>query len=159
MLVSLDASVGHEDILRAIGAVLDARQAHAVIVSQVPAGLLVHAQMWSTTLDDDRALEPLEYVFTDPAVLEAQVEAVIRRGTGHRAGSIERALRVVGRLIDEQRLLRVTAAQGDVDGEWSIWHDGVRAGRAEVLTLTGDDLDGYHIAGLLDRGSINGLRR
>jgi hypothetical protein len=49
--------------------------------------------------------------------------------------------------------------QGDADGEWSVWHDGVRDGRAEVLTLSGDDVKGYRVAGVLDRGSANGLMR
>ena len=160
MLIAIDRSGGYEDLLRSLGAVLDELDARAVIVRDVPDGLLVRAQMPSQRLPlRAGVLEPLERLYPSPALLDAQIRAVMRRGSGHLAGPIERSLRVVGRRIDGDHLQEARAIQGVVDGEWSVWHRRVDDGRLEVLTLSSDDLEGFGMVGPLDRGAFASSRR
>jgi hypothetical protein len=153
VVIVVDRSGGCEDLLRSLGAVLDELNARAVTVRDVPLGLLVRAQIPSRFLPHRESFVPLERVFTSPSILEAQVRAVMRRGTDHTAGPIEQSLRVVGRRIDENRLQDAIAIQGAIDGQWSVWHRRVPDGRIEVLTLTSDDLQGFGMLAPLDRGA------
>ena len=153
MLISMDRSGGYEDLLRSLGAVLDERGARTIIVRDIPAGLLVRAVVAREASGEHPAtLVPIERAYSDPTLLEAQVRAVLRRGTDHVAGPIERALRVVGRRIDAQGLQEATAIQGAADGQWSIWHHRITDGQLEAITLSADDLEGFGLAGPLDRG-------
>ncbi len=153
MLITMDRSGGFEDLLRSLGAVLDERGARTIIVRDIPAGLLVRAVMAREAADGRPAtLVPIERAFSSPTLLEAQIAAVLRRGTDHVAGPIERALRVVGRCIDAQGIRDATAIQGAADGQWSIWHHRITDGQLEAITLTTDDLEGFGLLGPLDRG-------
>jgi hypothetical protein len=153
MLITMDRSGGYEDLLRSLGAVLDERGARTIIVRDIPAGLMVRALMTGEGAGDrPGTLVPIERVFPSPTLLEAQVNAVLRRGSDHVAGPIERALRVVGRRIDSQGLREATAIQGAPDGQWSVWHHRITDGQLEAITLTADDIEGFGLAGPLDRG-------
>jgi hypothetical protein len=57
------------------------------------------------------------------------------RGTGHRAGPLERALRVLGRYIDRHELHQVTIMEHDAGQGWLLWHRSRTAGRHLVLTF------------------------
>ncbi len=46
----------------------------------------------------------------------------------------------------------VTAIQDAADGQWSIWHHRRMDGQLEAIALTADDLEGFGLAGPLDRG-------
>jgi hypothetical protein len=153
MLITMDRSGGYEDLLRSLGAVLDERGARTVIVRDIPAGLMVRAMVSRDSVDGRPAtLVPIERAFSSPTLLEAQIAAVLRRGTDHVAGPIERALRVVGRHIDAEGLREASAIQGAADGQWSIWHHRITDGQLEAITLTADDLAGFGLLGPLDRG-------
>ena len=157
MLITMDRSGGYEDVLRSLGAVLDARGARTVIVRDIPAGLVVRAMMPSGS-DGGQAgpLVPIDQVVTDPNLLEAQVAALLRRGTDHEAGPIEQALRVVGREIDTQGLRDATAVQDSSDGRWSVWHHRITDGQVEVICLTTEDLEGFGLAGSVEVEDLPG---
>ena len=144
----MDRTGGYEDLLRSLGAVLDERGARTIIVRDIPAGLVVRAMMAPGPGGmpggvPGGELAPIDQVFDSPTLLEAQVAALLRRGTDHVAGPIEQALRAVGREIDTQGLRDTTAVQGPSDGTWSVWHHRITDGRVEVICLTTEDLEGF----------------
>jgi len=148
MLITMDRAGGYEDLLRSLGAVLDQRGARTVIVRDIPAGLVVRALMPTEPAGgSNERLAPIEHVFESPTLLEAQVDAILRRGTDHEAGPIEQALRAVGREIDVQGLREVTAVQGPGNDRWSVWHHRITDGQVEVICLTTEDLAGFGLEG------------
>ncbi|MCY7417844.1 MAG: hypothetical protein LH650_04995 [Chloroflexi bacterium] len=134
-------TAGMQDTLRSLGAVLDAHRARSVYIREVSTGLLVRATV-TTTLDERivGAWQPLERLYTDGALFEQQVAAVARRGSGHQAGPLERALRLIGRQSDERSLRGLTVIQHHTDDGWMIWHDGSRDGRPELFSMTTSEL-------------------
>jgi hypothetical protein len=151
MLITMDRSGGYEDLLRSLGAVLDERGARTIIVRDIAAGLVVRALMPTAAAGDaDGDLAPIDLVFDSPTLLEAQVDAVLRRGTDHEAGPIEQALRAVGREIDVQGLQEATAVQDPSDGKWSVWHHRITDGQVEVICLTTEELQGFGMVGPID---------
>lgn len=146
MLITMDRAGGYEDLLRSLGAVLDERGARTVIVRDIEAGLMVRALM-PTGAAGDEAFAPIDMVFESPSLLEAQVDAILRRGTAHAAGPIEEALRAVGREIDVQGLRDTTVVQGPGADKWSVWHHRITDGRVEVICLTTEDLEGFGLGG------------
>lgn len=103
-----------EEVLRSIGAVLDQRGMREVSVLEVPDGFIVQgivSQSAESTWSDSMGRQEKESL----SVLEDDIarfmeEAHARRGSGvhaqawqERAGSYERALRVIGHYIDEQK--------------------------------------------------------
>ena len=98
-------------------------------------------------LGSSERLAPVDHVFESPTLLEAQVDAILRRGTDHEAGPIEQALRAVGREIDVQGLREVTAVQGPGNDRWSVWHHRITDGHVEVICLTTEDLAGFGLEG------------
>ena len=147
MLITMDRAGGYEDLLRSLGAVLDERGARTVIVRDIAAGLQVRALMPTGSAGGDEAFAPIDVVFENPTLLEAQVDAILRRGTDHAAGPIEEALRAVGREIDVQGLRDTTVVQGPGADKWSVWHHRITDGRVEVICLTTEDMEGFGLAG------------
>ena len=146
MLITMDRAGGYEDLLRSLGAVLDERGARTIIVRDIPAGLQVRALM-PTGTGPGATLASIDLVFESPTLLEAQVGALLRRGTDHEAGPIEQALRAVGREIDVQGLRDPTVIQGPGDDKWSVWHHRITDGRVEVICLTTEDLEAFGLPG------------
>lgn len=102
-----------EEVLRSIGAFLDQRAMRDILLLEVPDGYVVQGLVvtqgsgsaWSDTVGT-AAKETLTYL--DDDIAKFMEEAIARRGEGGppdlgRVGSHERALRVIGRWIDEQR--------------------------------------------------------
>ena len=102
-----------EEVFRSIGAFLDRRGMRDVLLLEVPDGYVVQGLVttqtsgasWSETVGTI-VKETLTYL--DEDIAKFMEEAVKRRGTGEppgtpQAGSHERALRVIGRWMDEQR--------------------------------------------------------
>lgn len=148
MLVSHDHSERNlEDVLRSLGALLDARLAGSILIKEVDAGLVVRARI-SPTLEQrlEGTPVPLERVFTSQDILEQQLAGIARRGTGHVAGPIERALRQIGRMADERQLSGVTLIQHDTEGGWLLWHEAITDGRPQLLTLTNGEIEDLNAA-------------
>ena len=157
MLITMDRSGGYEDLLRSLGAVLDEQGARTIIVRDIAAGLLVRALMPTGSVGDaGERFTPIDLAFDSPNLLEAQVTALLRRGTDHAAGPVEQALRAVGREIDVQGLRGATAVQDPGDGRWSVWHHRITDGQVEVICLTTEDLQGFGLVGSIDdhEGSV-----
>lgn len=112
-----------EDTLRSLGAVLDAVHARHVLVREAPWGLMLRAQVAGSLEDrlDDR-WRSIDREMTAEDLERYRREAVARRGTGHVAGTHERALRMIGRHIDDERLEAVTLIQHRTGAGWLLWH-------------------------------------
>jgi hypothetical protein len=101
-----------EEVFRSIGAFLDARNMRDILLLEVPDGFVVQglvtagaaSGVWSDTLG---TISKETLTFVDDDIAKFMDEAAARRGKaapdGPNTGDHERALRVIGRWIDEQR--------------------------------------------------------
>ena len=101
-----------EEVFRSIGAFLDARGMRDILLLEVPDGFIVQglvmaggsAGAWSDTIG---TVSKETLTFLDDDIAKFMEEALARRGRGAplgpNAGNHERALRVIGRWIDEQK--------------------------------------------------------
>ena len=102
-----------EEVFRSIGAFLDRRGMRDVLLLEVPDGYVVQGLVatqagvtsWSETVG---SVVKETQTYLDEDIAKFMEEAVKRRGTGEppgsaQAGPHERALRVIGRWMDEQR--------------------------------------------------------
>ena len=131
-----------EDVLRALGAVLDERRAQGVVLIEVPEGLVVRARV-SPTIDDrlEGVWVSLEQAFGHKEILEQRMTMLSLRGTAHRAGPLERALRVLGRYIDRNDLVQITLMEHDAGRGWLLWHRSRAAGRHVLVTFDHDEVE------------------
>src|SRR3974390_1099430 len=100
-----------EEVFRSVGAFLDRRGMRDILLLEVPDGFVVQGLVttqagtgaWSDTVGSV-AKETLTYL--DEDIAKFMEEALSRRGTAQAAaeqsGPHERALRVIGRRMDEQ---------------------------------------------------------
>ena len=144
MMLITDGAIGHtvEDVLRALGAVLDERNAQGVVLIEVPEGLVVRARV-TATLEDrlGGSWVSLEQAFGRKEILEQRISALALRGTGHRAGPLERALRVLGRYVDVNDLVGVTLLEHDSGRGWLLWHRSRVAGKQVLVTFDHDEVE------------------
>jgi hypothetical protein len=100
-----------EEVLRSIGAFLDSQHMQDILLVEVPDGFVVQglvtagasAGAWSDSLGTQ---VKETYTFLDDDIARFMEECVDRRGSGSIAAmkpGYERALRVIGRWMDEQR--------------------------------------------------------
>lgn len=149
-----------QDSLRALGALLDARIAHDIRITEVADGLHVRAQLVSGVADriagrwtnSERRFSRLE-------VRRLQADARRRRGQDHLPGRHERCLRMVGRVIDERGLRDVTLIQHP-GGGWLVWHTDSRSARFVLTFLAEDELlaRGDEVAGIREATLTLGAR-
>jgi hypothetical protein len=103
-----------EEVLRSIGAVLDARAAREVLLLEVPDGFLLQALATEAVAGDRRSEQlgresKLTLTFLEDDLARFVEEGHSRRGTGasapdwQRSGYYEQAFRVIGRFLDERR--------------------------------------------------------
>jgi hypothetical protein len=129
-----------QDILRPLGAVLDAHLARGVVITQQPDGLLVRAQVVASIGDRlDGTWSHVERRLTHLDLGQAQMAAAARRHSRQPAGPIERTLGALGRLADQRDLRGLTLVQHASGDGWLAWHTG-DGGRLSVLTFTLDEL-------------------
>jgi hypothetical protein len=130
---------GREDVLRSLGAVFDAHEARGVLVMELVDGFLLRARVPAPPDGPfGVASMDLERVFRAEDIAREQEAALARRGSGHVAGPIERALRTIGRYADEYRLVDVSAWQrGDV---WLLRHR-LPDGTLTIVDLGGGELE------------------
>jgi hypothetical protein len=103
----------YEEVLRSIGAFLDQRAMHDVLLAEAPDGFIVQglagpsadAANWS----ESAPIQKETYTFLDDDISRFMEEAAARRGRGApmadlvQAGIYERAFRVLGRYFDQQK--------------------------------------------------------
>ena len=129
-----------QDVLRSLGALLDARLAEDVRITQVVDGLHVRAHLVAGVADrivgrwtsSERRFSRLE-------LHRLQADARRRRGKDHVPGRHERCLRMVGRVIDERGLRDITLIQHP-SGGWLLWHTDARSARFVLTFLAEDEL-------------------
>jgi hypothetical protein len=129
-----------QDVLRSLGALLDARLAEDVRITQVADGLHVRAHLVAGVADrivgrwtsSERRFSRLE-------LRRLQADARHRRGQDHVPGRHERCLRMVGRVIDERSLRDVTLIQHP-GGGWLLWHTDARSARFVLTFLAEEEL-------------------
>lgn len=141
-----------EEVFRSIGAFLDRRNMRDILLLEVPDGYVVQGLVttqsttsaWSESVGS-MVKETLTYL--DEDIAKFMEEAIKRRGTGEPAGSAqagahERALRVIGRWMDEQRPRDVFLFEQD--GAYVVrLLVSAQAGAHHVLAeFTADDVEG-----------------
>ncbi len=140
-MVLLDGSGGYEDSLRSLGAFLDTHHARSVYIREVPTGLIVRARVVQDVthrLDGD--WKSLERTFSADDIEAERAAARGRRGSGHVAGPIERALRLIGHQAHDRRVAGLTIIQHHTDDGWLVWHDDHAPGRADLFSLTAAEI-------------------
>ena len=130
-----------EDILRSLGAVLDTQMARAVRISQRVDGLAVRAMAVADIAQRlDGAWSQLEQLITHVDLTRTHMAAAARDRAGHVAGTHERSLRVLGRVIDRRDLRDVTLIQHPSEVAWLLWHRPSQRAGLTLITLTHDEL-------------------
>lgn len=141
-----------EEVFRSIGAFLDRRNMRDILLLEVPDGYVVQGLVatqsttsgWSDVVGTV-VKETLTYL--DEDIAKFMEEAVKRRGTGNppgspQAGPHERALRVIGRWMDEQKPRDVFLFEQDGAYVVRLLTTG-QAGSHHVLAeFTAEDVDG-----------------
>jgi hypothetical protein len=144
-----------EDALRALGLALDEARAQGVVLVEVPDGLVVRARVMPTLRDRiDGAAVDQEWVYGAKEILERRLESLARRGTGHRAGPLERSLRVLGRYIDRHELREVTIMEHDDARGWLLWHRSTVAGGPVLVTFDHDEVERVASSAEAERGGL-----
>ena len=103
-----------EEVLRSIGAVLDARSVREVLLIVVPEGFIVPGLVTEAIVGDLRSERigresKLTLTFLEDDIARFVEEGKARRGSGanapdwQRSGYYEKAFRVIGRFFDERR--------------------------------------------------------
>jgi hypothetical protein len=129
-----------QDVLRSLGALLDARLAQDVRITEVADGLHVRAHMVAGVADRIAGRwTTSERRFTRLDLRRLQADARRRRGQDHVPGRHERCLRMAGRAIDERGLRDLTLIQYP-GGGWLVWHTDGRSARFVLTFLAEDEL-------------------
>jgi hypothetical protein len=140
----------YEEVLRSIGAFIDQRGMREIMLMEAPDGFIIQGivgqaldvSAWS---DPSAKVEKETYTFLDDDIARFMEEALARRRTGRvpdpvNAGGYERALRVLGRYIDQQKPRDVFFLEQD--GSYVVrLLMGTRQGARHVLAeFTADEL-------------------
>jgi hypothetical protein len=104
----------YEEVLRSIGAFIDQRGMREILLTEAPDGFVIQgligsAMEVSAWADPSIKVEKETYTFLDDDIARFMEEALVRRSgrasspEAVQAGAYERALRVLGRYIDQQK--------------------------------------------------------
>jgi hypothetical protein len=154
----------YEEVLRSIGAFLDQREMREILLTEAPDGFIVQGlvgtpaaeSQWS---DPTLNIEKETYTFLDDDIAVFIDEGIARRKGGapnpdpRAAGQYEKALRVIGRYIDQQKPRDIFMLEQD--GSYIVrLLMGTRAGARHVLAeFTAEELDALVSAGPNWRGA------
>lgn len=141
-----------EEVFRSIGAFLDRRGMRDVLLLEVPDGYVVQGLVlaqaeggaWSETVGSV-AKETLTYL--DEDIAKFMEEAAKRRGTSSppgspQAGAHERAMRVIGRWMDEQKPRDVFLFEQDGAYVVRLFTTGASGANHVLAEFTAEDVDG-----------------
>jgi hypothetical protein len=140
-----------EEVLRSIGAVLDARAVREVLLVEVPEGFIVQALATEAILGDARSEHigresKITLTFLEDDLARFVEEGRSRRGTGatapdwQRAGYYEKAFRVIGRYLDERRPRDIFFFEQGGAFVVRILGGGPSGGAHELIEFTRDDV-------------------
>jgi hypothetical protein len=141
-----------EEVLRSIGAFLDQRGMRDILLVEAPDGFVVQgliveattAGAWTEMAGQQRK-ETL--TFLDDDISRFMEEAHARRGSGgvvpdwSRAGYYERALRVIGKWIDEQKPRDIFFLEQDGSFVVRLYKVTQAGGHHVLAEFTKDDMD------------------
>jgi hypothetical protein len=157
----------YEEVLRSIGAFLDQRGMQEILLTEAPDGFIVQGLVHVTDAesqwaDPSQHTEKETYTFLDDDIATFVEEGVARRRAGApapdttQAGRYEKALRVIGRYIDQQKPRDVFLLEQD--GAYVVrLLMGTRVGARHVLAeFTAEELDALVQAGPTWRGAPAG---
>ena len=148
----------YEEVLRSIGAFIDQRGMHEILLVEAPDGFIIQGLVGSAIevsawSDPAARVEKETYTFLDDDIARFMEEALARRRTSDGTpdaipgGTYERSLRVLGRYIDQQKPRDVFFLEQD--GSYVVrLLMGTRQGARHVLAeFTADEL-----AAMVDQG-------
>ena len=139
-----------EEVFRSIGAFVDGHGMRDILLLEVPDGFIVQglvaagasSSAWSETVG---SINKETLSFLDDDIAKFMEEATARRGTGavssDRGGMYERALRVIGHWLDEQRPKDVFLFEQSGSYVVRVLHGGQAGGRHELAEFTKEDVD------------------
>jgi hypothetical protein len=145
-----------EEVFRSIGGYLDTRGMRDILILEIPEGFVVQGlsvvgnstSVWSETMG---TMVKQTNTYTENDVTRFMEAGVARRGTGkptsQSSGPYERALRVIGRWIDEQKPRDVFLFEQEGSYVVRVLPQGNTGGRHLLAEFTGGD-----IANLASRG-------
>jgi hypothetical protein len=142
-----------EEVLRSIGGFLDARNMRDILLVEAPDGFIVQGLVligsssgaWSDSMGQ---IEKETLTFLDDDIARFMEEALARRHTDGTAaavtpvtGAYERALRVIGRYIDEQKPKDVFLFEQEGAFVVRLHKVGHAGPRHELAEFTREDID------------------
>jgi hypothetical protein len=139
-----------EEVLRSIGTFLDQRGMREILLVEAPDGFIVQGLVhvgtanssWSESIGQ---IEKETLTFLDEDVARFMDEALAHRGQGTpmspNAGQYQRALRVIGRYIDEQKPRDVFLFEQDGSFVVRLHHAGQAGSRHLLAEFTREDID------------------
>ena len=141
-----------EEVLRSIGAFLDQRAMRDILLVEAPDGFIVQGLVvvgattgtWSESIGQ---IEKETLTFLDEDIARFMDEAVARRGAGGvedeaRQGTYQRALRVIGRYIDEQKPRDIFLFEQEGAFVVRLYHTGQAGARHVLAEFLKEDIDG-----------------
>ena len=138
-----------EEVFRSIGAFIDQRAMHEVLLVEAPDGFIVQGIVvagaaggaWSESLG---AQTKETLTFLDDDIARFMEEAAARRGSGISAGSggghYETAFRVIGRYMDDQKPRDVFFFEQDGAFVLRLLMSGQAGNRHELAEFTREDI-------------------
>jgi hypothetical protein len=139
-----------EEVLRSIGTFLDQRGMREILLVEAPDGFIVQGLVlvgaasgtWSESIGQ---IEKETLTFLDEDIARFMDEALAQRGKGTpmgpNAGQYQRALRVIGRYIDEQKPRDVFLFEQDGAFVVRLHHTGQAGSRHLLAEFTREDID------------------
>jgi hypothetical protein len=139
-----------EEVLRSIGTFLDQRGMREILLVEAPDGFIVQGLVhvgaasgsWSESIGQ---IEKETLTFLDEDIARFMDEALAHRGQGTpmgpNAGQYQRALRVIGRYIDEQKPRDVFLFEQDGAFVVRLHHAGQAGSRHTLAEFTREDID------------------
>ncbi len=148
-----------EEVFRSIGAYLDRQGMREILLAEAPDGFIVQGLMMVSggSRSDTMGQQIKETLtFLDDDISQFMDEAIARRGTTVSApasvqGYYERALRVLGRYMDEQRPRDVFLFEQDGSYVLRLLMTTQAGTRHELSEFTKDDVEGLIAAAAVDR--------
>jgi hypothetical protein len=141
-----------EEVLRSIGAFLDERNMKDIVLVEAPDGFIIQGLVlvgasggsWSESIGQ---IEKETLTFLDEDIAKFMDEALARRGSGSTVdpthpGHYQRALRVIGRYIDDQKPRDIFLFEQDGAFVLRLHRSGQAGARHELVEFTKSDVDG-----------------
>jgi len=141
----------YEEVLRSIGAFIDQRGLHEILLAEAPDGFIVQgvvsqAQENNAWSDLTMTITKETYTFLDEDIARFLEDSQARRRTGPEndgspmAGSYERVLRVIGRYIDDQKPKDVFFFEQDGSYVLRLLMNTRQGSKHQLAEFTADDL-------------------